>query len=378
MPSRAASPKPSPNSGWVGNASTSHAAMNSAICSTKPRKRTLPAGHRDAARASRLRPQLADARDEQAQVRTGLRGVAEGVDEHVVTLALDESGRDADHHLVRGEPQRGPGRRPLLVGAGEAAGVHPVPNGADAVGGSETLVADEPGDVLGDRDAARAHAPHRTAGGPVGVAEVEVGGGVHRRDARAAGDRRGQLPVHVGVDEVRVHDVGIERTDLAHEPGQQRRVQVPPTGFSGDVHAGGPQLLDEPLAVAGDQHVHAHVDARRRQRGQEEEQVALRAPDALDPLHVQDPQRVVRHRWTLAASSVATVMGPGPTSTRGQMAGASVPNHSARCGRTSASARAERSRSETVGSGSGQGIASSGSSQETARSSAGSWGASIR
>ena len=115
---------------------------------------------------------------------------------------------------------------------------------------------------------------------------------MHRRHGRHATRARRDLTVDIGVHEVGVHELGAEATDLGHQLRDQQRVGVVPAPLDDHVDAGAAHLLDEPVAVADLEHAHPHVDSTRLERGEQREEMALRATDPLDSLDMQDAHRV--------------------------------------------------------------------------------------
>ena len=147
---------------------------------------------------------------------------------------------------------------------------------------------EEAANRVGDRD----QRPRAAREGAVDVAEraeqvaVVV---VPRRDGRRSRREAGDRAVDVGVDEVRVQKVGPLRADgadhVARHPGAD--VEAAADAAVGDVQL--VELVVEALRVAAldVEAEEARVDAGGAQGGQEREQVALRAADALQLVHVE-------------------------------------------------------------------------------------------
>ena len=100
------------------------------------------------------------------------------------------------------------------------------------------------------------------------------------------------LTVHVGVHQVRVHDVGAKRADLRDQGRDQDRIHVGAGGSHRDVDACRAQFLHEEVTAPRPQHAHSDVDAHCGERRQEEEEVSFGSSDALDALDVQDPHAI--------------------------------------------------------------------------------------
>ena len=95
----------------------------------------------------------------------------------------------------------------------------------------------------------------------------------------------GKSPVHVGVDEVRVHEVGAAQR--APEAADEPRVEVPPAREPFERHR---QLRVEGLRRGGRvvQADEADVEAALGEGRQERQQVPLGAADPADPVEVDD------------------------------------------------------------------------------------------
>ncbi len=84
-----------------------------------------------------------------------------------------------------------------------------------------------------------------------------------------------------------MHHIGPVGANLPPEPRHQQRVDV---GTGGDGRRLDPvcaQLVDERLAAVREQHAHLHLDARRGERREQDEQVALGATDTARLLYVE-------------------------------------------------------------------------------------------
>ena len=114
---------------------------------------------------------------------------------------------------------------------------------------------------------------------------------------------RGNGAVHIGVHEMRVHDV---RFQHAREAQQQQRVEV---AGRRDARRGNPQcaveVISAPRRVV--QPDEARLDTALHERRQQGEQVALGAPDAADPMDVDDLHSLTGPRRLAAAAPF-----PGP------------------------------------------------------------------
>ena len=151
---------------------------------------------------------------------------------------------------------------------------------------------EEGADRVRDRD----QAAGRPGEGAVDVAErpeqvaVVVVAGRDGRDPEQAG---GRASVDVGVDEMRMNEVGPFRADRAINVARHSRtgVEAAPDGAVRDAQP--VELLVEPREV-GSGYVEAQeasVDAAPAQRGQQREQVPLGAADAGELVQVEDLHR---------------------------------------------------------------------------------------
>ena len=215
------------------------------------------------------------------------RGLGDRGDEHIVTLARDQSGSDTEREVVVRDADGAAAVASRCLAGLQGRRVDSVGNNADAVGRSEARVAEKVGDVLGDGDPSPRQSAGESAGTAIGLLQIEGRGAVHRRDAGNSCGFGGELAVDICVHQVRVNDVGSERPDLAEELGDDHRIHVGARRKSRRVHPCGAQRVDESIAARRSEHAHLHVDPRRGQRREQREEMTLRPADALRALNMK-------------------------------------------------------------------------------------------
>src|SRR5205085_10151117 len=105
---------------------------------------------------------------------------------------------------------------------------------------------------------------------------------VNGPDSRNARSTRGELPPQVRVDEVAVHDVRPEAADRRRDPAHGTRIRVEPDRNLDGLDGGTRGRIEERLRLrTGSEDDHRHRVAGGNERGEERQQVAFAAADAL-------------------------------------------------------------------------------------------------
>jgi hypothetical protein len=212
-----------------------------------------------------------------------------------VPIADAREGPHGDvHALLRLEPAHreqdvGVGRhgRRRVLPPGLGNGVEPVVDRRHLLARQPDALDEEPGQRLRDRDHAAGSERQRPLDEPERARAERVVVVLGRDEVS-----RAERAVDVGVDEVRVDEVGVPggAGDLDGQP----RVDVSRCRGPLEGHR---QLLVERVGLPRRvvQAEEADVDASLRERRQQREQVPLGAADSTDPVNVQDVHRA-RHR----------------------------------------------------------------------------------